>query len=533
MENENKKYDFIIVGAGSSGSVIANRLTENPKNSVLLLEAGKSEHLYARMPMSFGMFIDKPGVNWRYRSEPEPGTGNRNIPVPRGKMLGGSSSINGLVYVRGQRLDYDTWAQMGNTGWSWEDLSKIFLRMENYENNTSNERGDSGPLRISQVSDNNPLYETLIQAAESIGYPRSNDYNGPNQEGISRVQATMSKGRRMSTEYTYLRPAMKRKNLHIITEAMTQSIILEGNKCVGVFYKKNEKLFKLRVRSEVILAAGAINTPQLLELSGIGNPEILQKYNIKVNHSLPAVGENFQDHMMTRTQWKLKTNDVSYNHLGRGFNRIGQMLKYILTGRGLFSMPAASIIAFLKTKTELETPDVQIQFIPFSVENLEKRVFHNFPGMAVAGYQVRPQSTGSVHIRSPNPYDSPSIRFNFLSDPLDKQTLVETFKIMRRIVNAKPMDKYRKEELSPGELLQSDEEIEHFIREKSETGFHPSCTCKMGPGPNAVVNDKLKVHGIESLRIADASIFPKIISGNTNAACIMVGEKAADLIEKM
>ena len=532
MQYETKKYDYIVIGAGSAGSVLASKLSEDSQISVLLLEAGKSEHPFARMPMSFGMFIDKPGVNWRYRSEPEEGTANRNIPIPRGKMLGGSSSINGLVYVRGQRLDYDTWAQMGNRGWSWEDVSKYFLKMENYESDSTEDRGKSGPLKISQISDNNPLYEAIINSAESLGYKRNSDYNGINQEGISRVQATMSHGRRMSTNYTYLRHAKSRKNLNIITEAMTLKLVLEGKKCLGVIYENNNKIFKVLANKEIIISSGAINTPQLLELSGIGNPEILKKNGIEVVHSLPAVGENFQDHMMTRTQWKLKHKDFSYNHLGRGLNRIGQMVKYVSSGKGLFGMPAASVIAFLKTKLELASPDIQIQFIPFSVENLKKRVFHEFPGMAVAGYQVRPHSTGSVHIRSLDPYVSPAIRFNFLNDPIDKETLIKTFKIIRRIVKGKPMDKYRDKEVSPGALVQTDSEIEDFLRNKAETGFHPSCTCKMGPDSNSVVNEQLKVRGIGNLRIADASIFPKIISGNTNAAAIMVGEKASELIKK-
>ena len=532
MEMKKKRYDYIIVGAGSSGAVVASRLTEQSKNSVLVLEAGNKEHPYARMPMSFGLFIDKPGVNWRYRSEPEQGTASRKIPIPRGKMLGGSSSINGLVYVRGQRLDYDTWAQMGNRKWSWDDVAKYFIKMENYEGSNFEERGKDGPLGISQVSNNNPLYEAVIKSAELLGYPRNNDYNGISQEGISRVQATMTNGRRMSSDYAYLRHAKVRSNLDIITGAMTQNLILAKKKCTGLYYKKNGKHYKVFANKEVILCAGAINSPKILELSGIGNPKILKSYGIEVVHSLPAVGENFQDHMMTRMQWRLKTSKVSYNHLGRGINRLGEILKYITLGKGLFSMPAASVIAFLKTKSEILTPDIQIQFIPFSVENLKKRTFHKFPGMAVAGYQVRPESLGSVHIKSPYANDPPAIRFNFLSNVSDVQTSIETFKIMRRIVNASPMDLYRQEELSPGDNIKSDAEIENFIRETAETGFHPSCTCRMGSGSNSVVNDQLQVHGIENLRIADASIFPKIISGNTNAACIMIGEKLSDLIKQ-
>ena len=272
-----KYYDYIIIGAGSTGSVLANRLSENPRVNVLLLEAGKKEHFYAQMPMSFGLFINKPGVNWRYSSQPEPGTANRKIPIPRGKMTGGSSSINGMVYVRGQSLDYDTWAQHGNKGWSWNDVSKVFHKMESYENASDEYRGVSGPLKISELADDNPLYNALFKSALSLGYPLNKDYNGINQEGIAKIQATILNGRRMSTDYCYLKPAIKRKNLSIITEAMTEQLIINNKKCIGVVYKKNNKIHKAMCGKEVILSAGAIGSPQILELSGIGNPELLIK----------------------------------------------------------------------------------------------------------------------------------------------------------------------------------------------------------------------------------------------------------------
>ncbi len=530
--NESKQFDYVVIGAGSSGATIASRLSEYSNINVLLLEAGKKEHFFSQMPMSFGLFINKPGVNWRYRSEAEIGTANRNIPIPRGRMTGGSSSINGMVYVRGQSLDYDTWAQHGNKGWGWSDVSKIFKKIENYQDNIGDYRGSSGLLGISKIKDKNPLYDALIESAQSLGYPFNNDYNGPDQEGISRIQATISSGRRMSTNYCYLKPALKRKNLTVITEAMTEQLIIENKVCIGLIYKKNNKLIRVLCRKEIILSAGAISSPQILELSGIGNEDILSKNGIKVQHNLPAVGEHFQDHFMARLQWKLKLKNASYNHLGRGFNKYGEIIKYILSKRGLFSMPAASIIAFLKTNKYIDTPDIQIQYIPFSVGSLKKRVFHDFPGMAAACYQLRPNSMGSIHINSPDPYKHPSIKFNFLSNDLDKQVLIDAVKIMRNIVEAKPMDLIRDFEHSPGASISNDNEIEQYIRENAETGFHPSGTCRMGPGSNAVVDDDLKVHGIKGLRVADASIFPTIPSGNTNAACIMVGEKAAELIKK-
>ena len=525
-------YDFIIVGAGSAGSVIASRLSENSKVNVLLLEAGNKEHFYAQMPMSFGLFINKPGVNWRYSSQPETGTADRNIPIPRGKMTGGSSSINGMVYVRGQPLDYDTWAQHGNKGWGWSEVSKIFNKMENYKNSKNDYRGKSGPLKISKLADENPLYNALLKSAKSLGYPINDDYNGPHQEGIAKIQATILNGRRMSTDYCYLKPALKRSNLKIITGAMTEKLIINDDQCSGVIYKKNNQIFQAMCNKEVILSAGAIASPQILELSGVGNPEVLNKNGIIIKHSLSAVGENFQDHFMARLQWKLKDKKFSYNYRGRGINKYSEMIKYIVARKGLFSLPAASIIAFLKTQEKLETPNIQIQYIPFSVGSLKKRVFHDFPGMAAACYQLRPNSLGSIHICSSSSYDQPSIKFNFLDNDIDRTTLIDAVKIMRNIVEAKPMDLIRDFEHSPGNSISTDKEIEQYIRETAETGFHPSGTCRMGPGSNAVVDDKLSVHGIKSLRVADASIFPTMPSGNTNAACIMVGEKAAELIKK-
>ena len=531
MSTEESPPDYIIVGAGSAGAALAYRLTEDPRTTVLLVEAGKPAHPYARMPASFGLFIDRPGVNWRYRSEPEAGTANRAIPVPRGKMLGGSSSLNGLVYVRGQTLDYDTWAQRGNRGWGWDDVAKIFHRMEGYENGDGELRGTDGPLGITEVPGHIPLYDGLFAAADSIGLHRNPDYNGPDQEGIAKIQATIKGGRRMSTAECYLRPAMRRRNLQVVTEAMTRHLILDGKRCVGIAYQKGDKIVEVRCGREVILSAGAVASPQILELSGIGRPDVLQAHGIAVNHALSGIGENFQDHMLSRLQWKLKDPDASYNTKARGINFVGQVIKYALTGRGFLSLPAACMGAWVKTRPELATPDVQIQFIPYSVGDLKRRKVHPYPGMAAAVFQLRPESIGSIHIRSSDPFDHPSIRFNFLDTPVDRQAMVDGVKIVREIVEAKPMDRYRGEEISPGKAVSGDAAIETFIRENSETGFHPMGTCRMGPGPEAVVDDHLRVHGLSGLRIADASIFPTMPSGNTNAPAIMVGEKAADLIK--
>ena len=531
-ENAMDQYDYIVVGAGSAGAALASRLSENPKINVLLVEAGRASHPYSRFPVSFGLLIDNPAANWCYESEPEPNTANRKIPVPRGKVLGGSSAINGLVWVRGQPLDYDTWAQMGARGWSWQDVAPLFTRIECYEDGKGvNGRGTGGFLRVTEVPDQNPLYDAMFKAAVAAGYKLNPDYNSEDQEGVVKTQASISRGRRMSVAHCYLKPAMRRPNLHIVTEAPTRRILLEGKRCVGIVYERWGREVKARTDREVIISAGAVATPQLLELSGIGRPEVLKAYGIEVKHAMPAVGENFRDHINARIAWRLKEKHLSYNHMARGVGSVGQALRYVATRGGFFSLPSAPLLAFLKTRPEVATPDVQMHIVPYAIKDPKTRKLQDFPAMAVACYQLRPESLGSIHIRSADPNAQPAIRFNFLSDPIDQRAMVDGFRMMRRIVEAKPMEALRGEEYSPGRSVQSDEQILDFIRGNAHTAYHPIGTCRMGPaGPKTVVDEKLKVHGLEGLRIADASIFPTMPSGNTNAPCIMVGEKAADLI---
>jgi len=523
------EWDYIVVGGGSSGAALASRLSEDSRVQVLLLEAGKADHPFTRLPISFGLLIDNPAANWRYFSEPEAGTANRAIPVPRGKLLGGSSAINGLVYVRGQPLDYDTWAQMGARGWSWADVEPVFRRMEDYENGGEG-RGVGGPLGVSEVPDQNPLYEALFQSAVAAGYRRNPDYNGAEQEGVVKTQATIRRGRRMSTAHCYLRPAQNRPNLRIVTEAPTRRLLLEGRRCVGVVYALRGQEFEARCGRAVVLSAGAVATPQLLELSGIGRPEILQAHGIEVRHALPAVGENFRDHIIARVMWRLSVREVSYNYRGRGVRLLGEVARYLATGGGFLSLPSAPLLAFLRTRPELASPDVQMHIVPYAIKDPKRRKLQDYPGMAIGCYQLRPESIGSIHIRSADPGAQPAIRFNFLSDPIDRQTMIGAIGMARRLVAQEPMAPYRDSEVSPGPSVSSDDEILDWIRRNSETAYHPIGTCRMGPGPNAVVDDRLRVHGLEGLRIADASIMPTMPSGNTNAACIMIGEKAADLL---
>ena len=360
--------DYIIVGAGSAGAALAARLTEDGRTRVLLLEAGRASHPFTRFPISFGLLIHNPAANWLYESEPEPGTANRAIPVPRGKVLGGSSAINGLVWVRGQPLDYDTWAQMGARGWSWQDVAPVFDRIEDFEGRGVTSRGKGGPLHVSIVPDQNPLYDAIFKAATQAGYKVNPDYNSEDQEGIAKTQASIRNGRRMSVAHTYLQPAMRRPNLTVVTEAMTKRVILEGRRCVGIVYERHGLDVEARAGREVILSAGAIASPQILELSGIGRPEVLKTHGIEVRHALPAVGENFRDHINARIIWRVTDPTVSYNQRVQGLGVVGEAWKYVSRRGGFFSLPSAPQVAFLKTRPELAPYPSAIDAAPASCD---------------------------------------------------------------------------------------------------------------------------------------------------------------------
>ncbi|WPZ33517.1 GMC family oxidoreductase N-terminal domain-containing protein [Thalassobaculum sp. OXR-137] len=528
------EVDFIIVGAGSAGAALANRLTESGKHKVLLLEAGAASHPYSRMPASFGLLISDPAANWCYTSAPEPATANREIPVPRGKLLGGSSSINGLVYVRGQPLDYDTWAQRGNRGWSFDDVLPIFKRMENYEHGADDMRAQGGPLHVCESYDQSPLYEAIFRAGEAVGIRRNPDYNGADQEGFVRTQTTIKNGIRQSTAVAYLEPARNRPNLRIVTGALATRLILEGKRCVGVAYRvANSEEVEVRAGREVIVSCGGVAAPQLLELSGIGRPDVLKPLGIEVKHELPAVGENLRDHINARMVWRLKQRGVSYNERMSGLIPRGwQFLRYLTTRRGFMAMPSAPILGFLKTRQELETPDIQVHVMPYVIRDAKRRLLHDWPGMTMTCYQLRPESLGTIHVRSADAREHPEIRFNFLSDALDRQTMTDGLRLIRKVAEAAPMDPLRGEEVEPGTGATSDEDLLNHVRNTANTAFHPVGTCRMGPGPDCVVDSRLRVHGIAGLRIADASIMPTMVSGNTNAAAIMIGEKASDMIRE-
>jgi choline dehydrogenase len=527
---ESQTFDYIVVGSGSAGSVLANRLSANAKHSVLVLEAGRERHPWSRIPVGFARLIENPAANWLYSSEPDAGTGQRRIPVPRGKLLGGSSSINGMVFVRGQSQDYDTWAQLGNRGWSYREVLPIFRDMESYQGDAEEEyRGRNGPLKVTENRETGPIYDLLIKAAGQIGIEYNRDYNGARQDGIGMTQATIRNGRRMSTAVCYLDPARGRPNLTVQANALTECLLIEGKCCVGVRYTINGQRRTARANKEVVVSAGSINSPQLLELSGIGRPDLLQSLGIEVRHALNGVGENLRDHYSPRMKWLIPASlGMTYNATARGLGMVQQALRYALTGKGLLGMPAAPIRAYVRTRAGLDAPDAAISWIPFlSAANFKLAAQS---GITVITNILRSESTGSIHITSKAPHQPPAIRFNFLSAQLDREVTLEAMRIARRIMAAPAMQGIATDEVAPGIAIQSDDELLDWVRHNAETTYHPVGTCKMGHDPMAVVDDQLRVHGMQGLRVADASIMPTLTSGNTNAPSIMIGEKASRMI---
>lgn len=521
-------WDYVIIGGGSAGCVLAARLTEDPEVEVLLLEAGpRDTNPWIHVPLGYGKLFNHAKLNWRFKSEPEPFLDNRIINQPRGRVLGGSSSINGLLYVRGQAEDFDEWARIGNRGWGFDDLLPYFRKAEGQQRGANEYHGATGPLAVSDPSEPHPLCDAWIEAGVEAGYPFNADFNGAAQEGVGYYQSTMRRGRRCSAAVAYLRPAESRRNLTIVTEALVRRVLIEDGRATGVEYEKKGARHTASAHREVILSAGAIASPQLLELSGIGNGEHLRKLGIGVTHHNPEVGENFQDHLQVRFVYKAKQRLTFNDDMRNPFRMAGVGLKYALQRRGPLTVSAGYAGGFFRSDAAVDDrPDIQCLFITFSTTKMGDRL-HPFSGFTVSACPLRPTSRGHVHAVSADPSASPSILANFLATEKDCKDVVAGMRVIRGIMGKSAISGHVASEYIPGPATDCDDTMLRYARETAGSIYHASCTAAMGK----VVDTSLKVIGIEALRVVDASIMPSVISGNTNAVVIAIAEKAADMIK--
>ncbi|ALA19476.1 MULTISPECIES: GMC family oxidoreductase [Chelatococcus] len=523
-------FDFIIVGGGNAGCVLADRLSAGGRHSVLLLEAGgRDSGFWIPIPAGFSKLLVNDVYNWRFATEPEDSVKGRSIAIPRGKGLGGSTLINGMIYVRGQPQDYDTWAQMGCTGWGFDDVLPYFRRLEAFDGAGDETRGRDGPLAVTTVAERPVLAEAFIKAAGEAGFPRNSDYNGRDQEGFGYYQVNQRNGRRVSAADAYLRPARGRPNLAVRTHAHVLRVDFDGRRAAGVTYRSGGRDVSVKARGEVILAAGAMQTPQLLELSGVGDPAVLAALGLPVRHALAGVGANYMDHFCTRMNWRVKQK-VTLNEATRGYRLALAVAQYFLTRKGILTLGTGLAHGFVRTRPELAGPDIQYFFMHASYANAAERKLDREPGMTIGVTQLRPESRGSIHARSPDPLAPPVIRPNFLATQEDRDCMVEGMRIARRIVEQPAMDAFRAHEMSPGPDCRSYDDWLEFARSNGQTIYHACGTCRMGADEKAVVDPRLRVRGLEGLRVVDASIMPTIVSANTQAAVFMIAEKAADLI---
>ena len=527
---ETGSFDYIVVGAGSAGCVLANRLSASGRHRVLLLEAGgEDRNIWIHVPIGYAKLFTDARHNWLYSSEPEPELGGRSIIQPRGKVLGGSSSINGLLYVRGQAEDFDHWRQLGNAGWSFSDVLPYFRRAEDQQRGEDELHGVGGPLAVSDVSEPHPLCEAFIAACEQAGFPRTEDFNGATQEGAGYFQLTTRNGRRWSTARGYLKPARKRHNLAVISNAIATRVLFEGRRAVGVEYRKDGATHVARAHGEVILSGGAFNSPQLLQLSGVGPADLLREHGIGVIADMAGVGADLQDHYQARFNYRC-TQAITMNDMMNSLTgRVAAGLRYALFRKGLLTVGAGYAGGFFKTDPTLPTPDVQLHFILFSADSVGQKL-HAWPGFLASVCQLRPESRGTLRIKSADPTQAPAIQPRYLTAPVDRDVMVAGMQLLRRVMGQPALARYIEEEIVPGPACASDADLLEFARQKGTTVFHPTSTCRMGSDVRAVVDERLRVHGFEGLRVADGSIMPTVVSGNTNAACVMIGEKASDMI---
>ena len=525
-------WDYVIVGAGSAGCVLANRLSESGRNRVLLLEAGGTDRsLWIHVPVGYFKTMHNPRTDWMFKTEPCPGLGDRSLEWPRGKVLGGSSSINGLLYIRGHSSDFNHWRQLGCSGWSFDDVLPYFKKAEDQERGPDALHGVGGGLGVSDMRIRREICDRFIDAAEAAGIPRTDDFNGMNQDGVGYFQLTTRKGLRCSTAVGYLRPARRRRNLQVVTEAHTKRILIDNGRAVGVAYAQHGRERVARVTGEVLLAAGAIGSPQILMLSGVGPAQHLKSLGLEVRHALPGVGKNLQDHLQVRIVFKLN-RPLSINDEVRSvFGRSLAGLQFMLTRKGALSMGASQVCAFVRSRPGLEAPDIQFHIQPLSTDKLGSGL-HPFSGLTMSTCQLRPESRGEIRLRSVDPFDHPEIHPNYLATEMDRQTQIAGMRFSRKIAEQPPLAEVVESEYVPGAHVQSDENLLDAVRKYSATIYHPVGTCKMGHDPLAVVDDRLRVRGILGLRVIDASIMPVITSGKTNAPTIMIAEKASDLIRE-
>jgi choline dehydrogenase len=527
---EEQVYDYVIIGAGSAGCVLANRLTASGKHTVLLLEAGPADrNIWIHIPIGYGKTMFDKRVNWQFYTEPEPNLGNRKIYWPRGRTLGGSSSINGLVYVRGQAEDYDHWAALGNTGWSWKDVLPYFIRAESNNGVGGAYHGSSGPLHVSPIREKHKLVDAFIAGAGELGIPHNEDFNGRTQEGAGYYELTSRRGLRCSSAAAYLKPARLRPNLTIATEAFASRILFNGTNATGVRYRQRGRECAVRARNEVLLCAGAIQSPQLLQLSGIGPAELLNRHGIPLLVDAPGVGENLQDHLQVRLMYKCSQPITTNDDLKSLWRKAKIGMKWAFFRKGPLAIGIQLGGMFTRAKKDAKTPEIQFHFGTISADMTAGKP-HPFSGFTMSMCQLRPSSRGTIRIKSADASVPPEMKPNYLETEYDRKVMIAGVRVARAVAATRAMAPYIVEEYSPGATVESDEQILDFIRRYASTIFHPVGTCRMGSGSDAVVDERLRVRGIHGLRVVDASIMPTLISGNTNAPAIMIGEKAADMI---
>ena len=533
-----EEFDYIVVGAGSAGCVLAARLSEDPATRVLLLEAGPPDRsLWIHLPIGYGKTMWSPKYNWCFSTDPDPNMNGRRIYWPRGKTLGGSSSINGLIYMRGQREDYDHWATLGNTGWSYDDVLPYFIRSEGNQRGAIPFHGGDGPLRVSDIGAKHELIEAFIDGAGEIGVPRTDDFNGATQEGAGYFQLNTWKGWRCSTAGAYLDPAKARPNLRIQTDAQATGIVFDGRRAVGVRWWQGDESKTARCRAEVLLAAGALQSPQLLQLSGVGPKALLSRHQIPVVHALEGVGENLQDHLQVRLGYECTRPITTNDQLNSVFGQMKIGLQWLLFRSGPLAIGINQAGCFMHAlrradgSAEAKTPDIQFHVATLSADMAGGKV-HPYSGFTLSVCQLRPESRGHVRVRSTDPFEPPEMQPNYLSTDLDRRTAVAAVNAARAIARSASMQPYVKREVKPGPEAASDAELLEFCRNSGATIFHPSGTCRMGSDPTAVVDARLRVHGMAGLRVIDCSVMPTLVSGNTNAPVVMIAEKAADMIRE-